>query len=84
MVLQEGGGLGSKRSCYLLNPSLSPMCPASLGGKTAVLGRRPFQPPPSFLRSLTSMLISGNFPGGLCDVETPPLRNGPEPQTHLK
>ena len=27
MVLQEGGGLGSKRPCYLLNPSLSPRVP---------------------------------------------------------
>ena len=24
MVLEEGGGLGSKRPCCLLNPSLSP------------------------------------------------------------
>lgn len=75
-------GVRGRAVCW--TPASAPVCPASLGGKTTVLGRGPFQPPPSFLRSLTSMLISGNFPGGLCDVETPPLRNGPEPQTHLK
>lgn len=68
MVLQEGGGLGSKRPCCLLTPSLSPSMPGQLGGETTVVGPQPFGPLPSFLESLTSMLISDNFPGGLCDV----------------
>lgn len=84
MLLQEGGGLGSKRPCCVLTLSLGTSVPGQLRRETTAMGPQPFQLLPSFLGSLTSMLISGNFPGGFCDVGICPLRNGLEPQIHLK
>lgn len=53
---------------------LGPGRPGQLRGETTVLGPQLSQPLPSFLGSLTGMLISGNFPGGFCDVGICPLK----------
>lgn len=84
MVLQKVGDLERKRLLCLVLPSLSLSIQASFKGETTVLGRQPFQSLPFCLRSLTGILITGHFPGGFCDVGICPLRNGLEPQIHLK